>query len=269
MNVVAVADVGGAIFGDHLDVDEMLQAVASTRERSVVTAKKGVKKLVSGAREGSVILEEPCDILLPCALENVIDAGVARRMQAKILVCGGNGTNTSKAEMILHQRGIPVLYDFLANGAGVTASYFEWLRNQNDRRRYEAEVINGAPYDISVMDGYIMPEFRDRIKAILREPESPRITEQWNLVLRDIMFAAVNDDLDFARKEGLSMKTAGFAKATLRLVAAEMARMETKQRAAFWKDLPKKTRGYLEPYLQHPELRLFNPDFDEGGWMAA
>jgi len=269
VNVVAVADVGGAILGDHLDVDEMLQAVASTRERSVVTAKKGVKKLVSGAREGSVILEEPCDILLPCALENVIDAGVARRMQAKILVCGGNGTNTSKAEMILHQRGIPVLYDFLANGAGVTASYFEWLRNQNDRRRYEAEVINGAPYDISVMDGYIMPEFRDRIKAILREPESPRITEQWNLVLRDIMFAAVNDDLDFARKEGLSMKTAGFAKATLRLVAAEMARMETKQRAAFWKDLPKKTRGYLKPYLQHPELRLFNPDFDEGGWMAA
>ncbi len=269
VNVVAVADVGGALIGDHLDVDEMLQAVAATRERSIVAAKKGVKKLIKGAKEGSAILEEPCDILLPCALENVIDAGVARRMQAKILVCGGNGTNTSKAELILHERGIPVLYDFLANGGGVTASYFEWLRNQNDRRRYEAEVINGQPFDVGVMDGYIMPEFRERIKTILREPESPRVTEQWSLVMRDIMFAAVNDDLDFAKGEGISMKTAGFAKATLRLMAAEMARMEIKQRAAFWKDLPEKTRGYLQPYLQHPELRLFNPDFDEGGWMAA
>ena len=269
VNVVAVADVGGALIGDHLDVDEMLQAVAATRERSVVAAQNGVKKLIQGAKEGSAILEEPCDILLPCALENVIDAGVARRMQAKILVCGGNGTNTSKAELILHERGIPVLYDFLANGGGVTASYFEWLRNQNDRRRYEAEVINGRPFDIGVMDGYIMPEFRERIKAILREPESPRVTEQWSLVMRDIMFAAVNDDLDFAKGEGISMKTAGFAKATLRLLAAEMARMETETRIAFWKDIPEKTRGYLQPYLQHPELRLFNPDFNEEEWTAA
>ncbi|HOG17194.1 MAG TPA: Glu/Leu/Phe/Val dehydrogenase dimerization domain-containing protein [Syntrophales bacterium] len=268
VNVVAVADVGGALIGDHLDVDEMLEAVATTRERSVVSAKKGVKKVVKGAKEGSVILEEPCDILLPCALENVIDAGVARRVQAKVIVCGGNGTNTSKAERILHERGIPVLYDFLANGGGVTASYFEWLRNLTDRRRYEAEAIYGRPFDISVMDGYIMPEFRDRIKGILREPESPRVTEQWSMVMRDIMFAAVNDDLDFAGSEGISMKTAGFAKATLRLMAAEMARMDVKRRAAFWKGLPKKTRAYLHPYLQHPELRLFNPDFDEEQWLA-
>lgn len=269
VNVVAVGDAGGAIVGDRLDVNEMLQAVTATRERSVIKAVKGVEKVIQGAREGAAILEEPCDILLPCALENVIDVGVARRMQAKIIACGGNGTNTSKAELILHERGIAVLYDFLANGGGVTASYFEWLRNLTDRRRYEAEVINDRPFDIDVMDGYIMPEFRERIKAILREPESLRVTEQWGFVMRDIMFAAVNDDFDFARGEGISMKTAGFAKATLRLLAAEMARMETEQRAAFWKNLPEKTREYLKPYLQHPELRLFNPNFDEGDWMAG
>jgi glutamate dehydrogenase/leucine dehydrogenase len=257
VNVVAVGDAGGALIGEYLDVQDMLHEVNTSRNRSIVTAKRGVVQVITGAREGAVILEHPCDILIPCALENVIDSRVARRLQAKMIACGGNGTNTARAEELLHQRGIPVLYDFLANGGGVVASYFEWLRNLYDRYRYEADVINKEPFDIHVMDAYIMPEFSERIKTILHEPESQNTTNAWNSVLRDIMFASVNDDLDFAVNEGISIKTAGFVDATLRLIAAEMARMEPETHAAFWNCLPEKTKKYLQTYLSHPEVLLF------------
>ena len=269
VNVVAVGDAGGAIIGEHLDVQEMLHEVSTSRNRSVVTAKKGVAKVITGTREGAVILEHPCDILIPCALENVIDAGVAGRLQAKMVACGGNGTNTAKAEEILHRRRIPVVYDFLANGGGVVASYFEWLRNLCDRYRYEADVINGEPFDIRVMDSYIMPEFGERIKAILQEPESQGTSEAWNSVLRDIMFASVNDDADFAEAEGVAMKTAGFVDATLRLMTAEMARMAPGNCTAFWNSLPDKAKKYLRPYLSHPEVLLFNPAIKWKEWAAS
>lgn len=268
VNVVAVGDAGGAIIGERLDVQEMLSEVRLSRGRSVVTAKKGVVRIIEGAGEGAVILEHPCDILIPCALENVIDAKVAKRLQAKMIACGGNGTNTSRAEEILHRRGIPVVYDFLANGGGVVASYFEWLRNLSDRYRYEAEVVKGQPFDIHVMDQYIMPEFKERIKAILQERESQSTSEEWNSVLRDIMFAAVNDDADFAEVEGVSMKTAGFVNATLRLMAADMAKMPSGNRTLFWNDLPDKARKHLRQYLVHPEVFLFNPEINQGEWMA-
>jgi glutamate dehydrogenase/leucine dehydrogenase len=266
VNVVAVGDADGALIGEHLDVQEMLREVSTSRNRSVVTAKQGVVQVIPGAIEGAVILEYPCDILIPCALENVIDANVAERLQAKMIACGGNGTNTAKAEMILYQRGIHVVYDFLANGGGVVASYFEWLRNLSDRYRYEAEVINGEPFDIQVMDKYIIPEFSKRIKAILLERESQNTSEAWNIILRDIMFAAINDDAAFAEVEGVSMKTAGFVNATLRLMAAEMAKMAPTNRTAFWNGLPDKARKFLQQYLVHPEVLLFNPEFKWREW---
>lgn len=268
VNVVAVGDAGGAIIGERLDVQEMLSEVSFSRSRSVVTAKKGVVRIIEGAREGAVILERSCDILIPCALENVIDAKVAERLQAKMIACGGNGTNTSRAEEILHRRGIPVVYDFLANGGGVIASYFEWLRNLSDRYRYEAEVIKSQTFDIHVMDQHIMPEFKERIKAILKERESQRTSEEWNSVLRDIMFAAINDDADFAEVEGVSMKTAGFINATLRLIAADMAKMQSGNRTLFWKHLPDKTKKHLRQYFVHPEVFLFNHEINRDEWMA-
>jgi hypothetical protein len=133
------------------------------------------------------------------------------------------------------------------------------LRNLYDRYRYEADVIKEEPFDIHVMDAYIMPEFSERIKMILHEYESQNTTHAWNSLLRDIMFAAVNDDLDFASKEGVSIKTAGFVNATLRLMAAEMAKMRSENRTAFWNSLPEKAKNYLESYLSHPEVLLFRP----------
>jgi hypothetical protein len=234
----------------------LLTVATSSPLRSVIAAKKNVTQVIPGAPEGAVILEFPCDILLPCALENVISAKVATHVKTRIIACGGNGTNTSKAERVLGQRGIPVLYDFLANSGGVIASYFEWLTNWRDRRRYEAEEIRGEPFELAVMEHLLMPEFKERLKKILSMPTQEEAHEGWNYLLRDIMFAAVNEDWDAASCNAVCMKQAGMMNAIARVIAAEMARMDEGERNLFQETLPEKTRDFLKPFLTHPEFHL-------------
>ncbi|HXH59163.1 MAG TPA: hypothetical protein VNL12_17895 [Iamia sp.] len=70
------------------------------------------------------------DILIPAALEGVITAENAQDVQAGLVVEVANGPTTSRADAVLHERGIVVLPDILANAGGVTVSYFEWVQNR-------------------------------------------------------------------------------------------------------------------------------------------
>lgn len=85
------------------------------------------------------VLEQPCDILVPAALENQISSVNAPRVQARLVVEAANGPTTPAADVILAERGIPVLPDILANAGGVVVSYLEWVQNlQNEQWTEEA-----------------------------------------------------------------------------------------------------------------------------------
>ncbi len=131
VNIVGVADRDGAVIGDDLPVANLIDSVIKTG--SVIHCKDGVGKVIEGSREGAAVLELECDILVPAALEHAITTQNADGVKATLVVGGSNGPITARAARILHDKGVFVVYDFLANSGGVTASYFEWLRNLNDR----------------------------------------------------------------------------------------------------------------------------------------
>jgi glutamate dehydrogenase/leucine dehydrogenase len=122
---------GGVYDADGLN----LPAVeAHKKETGTVVGTPGTEKV--GTRE---ILEQPCDILVPAALENQITADVAPRVQARLIAEAANGPTTPRADEILADRGIPVLPDILANAGGVVVSYFEWVQNlQNEQWTLDA-----------------------------------------------------------------------------------------------------------------------------------
>ena len=78
-----------------------------------------------------VLLEQPCDVLAPCAVERVIDADLARRLRCRIIAEGANGPTTPEADRVLAERndGIFVIPDILCNAGGVIVSYFEWVQD--------------------------------------------------------------------------------------------------------------------------------------------
>ncbi len=76
------------------------------------------------------LLKRPCDVLIPCAVVNTIDSKNARGIHAKLILEGAHGPISAKADRALHERGIPIVPDILANAGGVLADYFEWVQNR-------------------------------------------------------------------------------------------------------------------------------------------
>lgn len=121
--VIAVIERDGAI------LNEKGLNIANLKE--FINKKGGVKGFPDGKfiENGNSVLEFPCDILILAALESQITSKNANRIQAPLIVEGANGPVTYTADEQLRKKGTIILPDIYANAGGVTASYFEWIKN--------------------------------------------------------------------------------------------------------------------------------------------
>jgi len=121
--VIAIAEYEGAIYcKDGLNEEEVFQHRKATGS---ILNFPGATNM----ENSSDALELECDILIPAALENVIDANNAPKIKAKIIGEAANGPLTPEADEIFAKKGILVIPDMYLNAGGVTVSYFEWLKN--------------------------------------------------------------------------------------------------------------------------------------------
>ena len=121
--VIAIAEYEGAIFNaDGLNEEEVFQYRKKTGS---ILNFPGATNLA----KSTDALELECDILIPAALENVINGENAPRVKAKIIGEAANGPLTPEADEIFSAKGILVVPDMYLNAGGVTVSYFEWLKN--------------------------------------------------------------------------------------------------------------------------------------------
>ena len=123
---------GGIVKEDGLDLPAL---EAWKKEKGTLAGFPGSRTVTNAE-----LLELPCDVLIPAALENQITGDNAARVQAKFILELANGPLNSDADEILYTRGIPVIPDILANSGGVTVSTFEWEQNLKGEHWLEIDV---------------------------------------------------------------------------------------------------------------------------------
>jgi glutamate dehydrogenase (NAD(P)+) len=177
--VVAVTDVNGGVFNDEgLDVPGLLRHAA---ERRPLAEWRGGRSI-----SNDELWTIPCEWLVPAALGGVITReGNARTVDCRVVVEAANEPTTPTADIILAERGIAVLPDFLANAGGVTVSYFEWSQNLQ-QHRWTHERVNSE--------------------------------------LKDTITRAYAQVRDLAKEKGASFRTAAYAIAIQRVAEAERLR---------------------------------------------
>ncbi len=177
--IVVVGDhLGGVARADGLDVEALARWVSA--QRTV----QGFKE--ADAVDRDAVLTWNADILIPAAIEDVLTKDNAGDVRAKLVVEGANGPTTPEADAILHERGIHVIPDILANAGGVTVSYFEWVQNIQQFRWEEDRV-------------------RDELSKVMRRA-----------------YAAVRE---VQREKKIDMRAAAFALAIRRVGRAAMSRV--------------------------------------------
>ena len=178
LSIVAISDKTTGIYNPNgIDVDDALAWVQKNRFLEGYSGGDPVPN--------NEVLELDCDVLAPCALENVITRKNAGAIKARIIAEGANGPTTAPADKILDDQGIFVIPDILANAGGVTVSYFEWVQNR---------------------EGYYWSE------------------DVVNERLRDVMIRSFNDVVAYAKQHNVNMRTAAYMLSIDRVAAVHRLR---------------------------------------------
>jgi glutamate dehydrogenase (NAD(P)+) len=132
-SIVAVSDSAGGVFNANgIDVEA---AVEHKRTQGTLDGLAGAEAVTNDE-----LLTVDCDVLAPCALEQVITSENADKIKAGVVAEGANGPVTPEADQILEDRGVLVLPDVLCNAGGVVVSYFEWVQGLQEYFWKESEV---------------------------------------------------------------------------------------------------------------------------------
>ena len=158
-------------------------------------------------------MEQPCDILIPAALENVINGSNADRIQAKIIGEGANGPLTPDADVILNKKGVIVVPDMYLNAGGVTVSYFEWLKNLSHVRfgrldkRFSENQNGSILYTVENLTGKKVTDIER--KQILHGPDEVDLVYSG---LEDTMIGSYHEIREalLSVGNGVNMRTAAF-----------------------------------------------------------
>ncbi|HEX6133928.1 MAG TPA: Glu/Leu/Phe/Val dehydrogenase [Longimicrobiales bacterium] len=178
LTVVAISDKSGGVYNPNgIYVSDALEYIRKNR-------------FLEGFPNGEPItneqlLEIDCDVLAPCALENVITRRNAGNIKAKIIAEGANGPTTAFADAILEEKGVFVIPDILANAGGVTVSYFEWVQNR---------------------EGYYWRE-----DTVIQR-------------LREVMIRAFDQVLQYSKQHNVNMRTAAYMLSIDRVAAVHRLR---------------------------------------------
>ncbi len=171
MKITALADSRGTLV--HLEGVDVEKTLALKEAGKSVTDGEGEKKPADD------VITEPCDVLVPAALEEQIHEGNVDGVKASIVLEIANGPTTPNADDILAKRGVAVIPDVLANAGGVTVSYFEWLQNKSGEV-WTAQAV------------------RDRLNETMKD--------------------AYRDVADFALSRGVTLREASYALALSRIL---------------------------------------------------
>jgi glutamate dehydrogenase (NAD(P)+) len=133
LKIIAISDhTGGVYNADGLDVRNAVQYV---KAHGTLEGYGGGSRL-----SNQELMALDVDVLVPAAIENMINEDNADKVQAKLIVEGANGPVSSGADHILDEKGILIVPDILANAGGVTVSYFEWVQNRRGHYYSEQEI---------------------------------------------------------------------------------------------------------------------------------
>ena len=166
--IIGIIERDGALFDENgLDVEAVHKWIAA---HGGVTGYADATHI----KDGTKVLEADCDILIPAALEGVINMDNAADIKAPLIIEAANGPVTAGADDILRQKGTVIIPDMYANAGGVTVSYFEWVKNLShirfgrmQRRQEEARhqlVVNELERlsDNKDLGWELTPNFKER-----------------------------------------------------------------------------------------------------------